>query len=412
MIVSTLILGLAIGNARAQGGVSGLKVTFKGSNFFPIGLYDYPRGGQAIQNQDVNHMSTIVADGFNTLELFDHDCGWPLDELETCTTGDLDTANSVGLAIVDALYSYNYSGPTCWLYQSSQTQVGSAMYNQLLALRSKPALLAWEHMDETGVTWANYGSSTPYYFPTNAQFQTDYNFIKTYGGGIPVWYNDGPAYFQNAYYSTATGQTWANSSDIYSNDIYPASVGAASWAPDYIKQQMDWTVHCEPNKPQMIALNAGDHANDQWDLETRKYMAFSAIIHGARGIFWWGAFNLNYTDAQWSWIVTVAQQLKAIQGALANNSIDAYKYNDTYVSAWKTLGTITMNNAAFEARCFTYNGKHYLIVANTSSNSETNTISAVSNWSGTTLNCMTGWPNLTMGQSATWGAHTAAIYHD
>lgn len=407
--VALIAAGSTPKEARAQGGVSGTSMTFKGKNFFPIGLYDYPRGGQVVQNDDVNHFSQIAADGFNTVHLYDHDCGWPLGVLETCTAANLQSANNYGLAVVDSLYTYNYSGATCWLYQSSQTQVGSAMYTKLQALKSYPALLAWEHMDETGVTWANYGTATPYYFPANSQFQTDYTFIKTYGGGIPVWYNDGPAYFQNAYYSIAAGQTWANYCDAYSNDIYPGSNGGSS---DEIKKQMDWTVHCEANKPQFAVLNAGDHANDQWSYAERAYMVYTAIIHGARGVFWWGAFNLNDTDPQWQWIVWIASQLKAMQIPLANNTVAGYTYRDVYSNSMKTSG-ISVSNTNLEARCFVNGNMRYLIVANTSSSAISAAINSVSGWHGATLYTgLVGGSMSFLGTPVSYSPHQVVVYTD
>jgi len=414
-----LTIGLALKSAHAQGGINGSDrsiITFKGKNFWPIGLYDYPRGNQAIQNQDVNKFAQIAADGFNTVELFDHDCGWPLGELETCTSADLDLANTYGLAVIDALYSYNYSGATCWLYQSSQTQVGSAMYNQLQALKSKPALLAWEHMDETGVTWANYGTSTPYYFPTNPQFQTDYNFIKQYGGGIPVWYNDGPAYYQNAYYAFSTAQTWSNYSDIYSNDIYPGNGGNI----DAVKQQMDWTRWCINNgKPGMIALNAGNNTTDTWGYEARAYMLYTAIIHGARGVMFWNAFALNDTDAAWQSIVSLASQLKVMEPALAGNVTTAYSFYDTYAQSSPSngitlsSGTSTGANPTIEARCFSNGNAHFLILANTNpTNSITFSVNSVTGWVGKTLYPLKGWGIQYIGTSFTLGAHNAAVYTD
>ena len=223
-------------------------VQHAGTNMFVIGIYDYAGNPPPIHN-DVAHLAEM-SNYCNTIAIYDHDwddSAWQ-QNLTWLTTNDLNAAASNGIFIVDQMWTENYYGSNNvdnWMCMSPEypaeyeLKVGSSLYNQLTALSNSPALLMWENMDEVGVNWWNNEVPNPDYMdPTLTNYVDDGNFMLKYGGGKPVWVNDGCFFYQNGGNTTVSFcDSWAGGGTAYSQDCYPSS---SSGNVDDIKKDMDF----------------------------------------------------------------------------------------------------------------------------------------------------------------------------
>ena len=184
----------------------------------------------------------------------------------------------------------------------------------------------WENMDEVGVNWWNNEVPSPDYMdPTLTNYVDDGNFMLTYGGGKPVWVNDGCFLYQGAN-NTTVGycDQWAGGGTAYSQDCYPSSSSANV---DDVKKDMDFINVVSNASPHFMVLEGYDTG---WNYTNRMYMAYTAIIHGANGVWWWGAYQVATNSQTWRSIEMIGSKLRAMGGALTHPS--SYSYYNNYTS--------------------------------------------------------------------------------
>jgi hypothetical protein len=389
-------------------------VQHAGTNMFVIGIYDYAGGPPPIHN-DVVHLSEM-SNYCNTIAIYDHDwddSAW-LQNLTSLTAANLNAAASNGMCIVDQMWTENYYGSNNvdnWMCMSPEfpaeyeLKTGSGLYNQLTAFSNNPALLMWENMDEVGVNWWNNEVPNPDYMdPTLTNYVDDGNFMLKYGGGKPVWVNDGCFFYQNGDTPVSYCNEWAGGGTVYSQDCYPSS---SSGNVDDIKRDMDFINVVSNASPHFMVLEAYDTG---WNYTNRMYMTYSAIIHGANGVWWWGACQVPTNSQTWQIIKMIGSQLQAMGGALTHPS--AYSYYDTYTSSWVGNG-ITDSGGYVEMLMISSATTDYLITANTANSTQNFTVNSVAGWRGGAnlwYYFGAGGTNQVMGQTITYAPKQVVVY--
>lgn len=385
-----------------------------GTNFFVIGIYDYAGGPPPIHN-DAAHFAEM-SNYCNTVAIYDHDwddSAWS-QNLTWLSVTNLNAAASNGMCVVDQMWTENYYGSNNvdnWMCMSPQypaeyeLAVGSGLYNQLTAFSNNPALLMWENMDEVGVNWWNGEVPNPDYMdPSLTNYVDDGNFMLKYGGGKPVWVNDGCFFYQNGDTTVSYCDSWAAGGTAYSQDCYPPSSGGNV---DDVKRDMDFINVVSNASPHFMVLEAYDTG---WDYTNRMYMAYTPIIHGANGVWWWGAYQVATNSPTWQSIKMIGSQLRVMQGALTHPS--SYVYYNTYTSSWANNG-ITDSGGYVEMLMISSATTDYLITANTANTTQSVTINSVNGWRGGNnlwYFCGAGGANQVLGQSITYGPKQVVVY--
>lgn len=390
-------------------------VQHAGTNMFVIGIYDYAGNPPPIHN-DAAHLAEM-SNYCNTIAIYDHDwddSAWQ-QNLTWLTTNDLNAAAGNGMCIVDQMWTENYYGSNDvdnWMCMSPQypaeyeLKVGSSLYNQLTTLSNNPALLMWENMDEVGVNWWNDEVPNPDYMdPDQTNYMDDGNFMLKYGGGKPVWVNDGCFFYQGVSNTTVSFcDSWAAGGTVYSQDCYPPSSGGNV---DDVKRDMDFVNVVSNASPHFMVLEAYDTG---WNYTNRMYMAYSAIIHGANGIWWWGAYQVATNSQTWQIVKMIGSQLREMGGALTHPS--AYTYYNTYTGSWVGNG-ITDSGGYVEMLMISNATTDYLITANTANSAQNFSIDSVAGWRGGAnlwYFCGAGGANQVMGQSIAYGPKQVVVY--
>lgn len=163
-----------------------------------------------------------------------------------------------------------------------------------------------------------------------------YEFLKKTDPNHPVWMNHAP---RNQLNQLAA---FNRAADIVGCDIYPvrefetghsdlaertlAAVGAYT---DRMQAAALGKVGWSPDKPVWMVLQGfgwrdlSDNPDPDPEkgrrptLEETRFMAYDAIVHGARGILYWGTYRIEKDSQLWRDLLTVIGELNALQPVLS-----------------------------------------------------------------------------------------------
>ncbi len=156
-----------------------------------------------------------------------------------------------------------------------------------------------------------------------------YRFLKSIDAETPVWINHAP---RN---QIATLAAFNECADIVGCDMYPApSFGhdhsdIADQTLSAVGAYTDRMQAASPNKPVWMVLQGfgwEDLLKEGGLHETRyrrptayelRFMAYDAIVHGARGVLYWGTSQIEKPSRLWSDLLALVRELADLQPVLA-----------------------------------------------------------------------------------------------
>jgi hypothetical protein len=190
--------------------------------------------------------------------------------------------------------------------------------------------------------WKKLGkeSPNPGYGVANAQERADklcagmcegYAKLRALDPKHPVWMNHAP---RNQIAQLAE---FAHAADAVGCDIYPVPIGPRSGHSDLMDKTVssvgaytDRMQASAPGKPVWMVLQSFGWADIRPDLseadkkelrrptlEETRFMACDAIVHGARGVLYWGTVAVPKDAPFWTDLLTVVSELKKLQPMLA-----------------------------------------------------------------------------------------------
>lgn len=379
MIRMFLALCLSIGIGSTVIATSTPNVMHNGKPFFVIGVYDYPGG------DDLNKakMKEMADSGINTIHwlIKTYPTSWPFQKMDF-SRKDLDNADKLGLKVIVAL---NSVAP--WTEAEAaknlgsnpdQFKHGSDLYKRLMKTKDHPAVLMYETMDEPAGCRVMDNRPT---WPSLDTLRSCYKFIKSVDPERPIWCNEVAWFWCHDRILMDVFREWSSICDIYSQDDYPVGGPAYPYIPmfviaddlDNMRQivDADGQPPYTPAKPLMMVIQGQGRnmcAIDRPEIHMRnpnrienRFAAYSSIIHGAKGILWWGSRDLEPLRDEkgrltangefWEIIKSTAIELDVLKDAFLNErKIDGF-----------TLGDKRLDAAMFES-----DGRRYLIVSNKS----------------------------------------------
>lgn len=273
-----------------------------GKPFFPVGLYHYPGGGE------INHFDELGAAGINLMRASIN-----------VSTAYLDAASAEGVLVM------GYVGP--WLADLENRRAD--LIAQVNRIKGHPALFAYETIDEPHWNHDCYHSG-----PSLEELVDGYQTIRGIDPDRPMMLNFAPLDLTSAHLvcgATFTLESyipWTQAGDSFGMDRYPVwgnpypseDLNAVNWCCDRLKQIAGpgKTIYMVLQGIGMLEWDA-DPENDgrrpNW-IETR-FMAYSSVIHGARGILYWGQYYMTPDSELWTSIKRVASELRDLSGPLA-----------------------------------------------------------------------------------------------
>lgn len=357
-------------------------VQVDGKPFFIIGAYDYP-GGDDIS---LRHLREMADSGINTIH-------WSIKRIPNeypftprdFTIRDMDNVDKLGMKVVIAL---NSVAP--WTEKDTaknlgsnmdQFRIGSELHKRIMKIKDHRALLMYETMDEPGgcremnkrLTW-----------PSLDTLKACYDFMKSVDTKHPVWCNEEAWFWCHEELPFERFREWSKICDVYSQDDYPEGGPAYPYCPLFVIAEDVDNMMCIvdgdgvepyiPEKPVLMVLQGQGwnmcaidrpeiHRRLPNKIETR-YVAYTSIIHGAKGIFWWGTRDLapvkdekgrpTLTGEFWEIIKAVSREIDSIKDVFVTDRI---------LTGYK-LGDRRLDTALFK-----HDGKNYLVVANKSEQS-------------------------------------------
>ncbi|GEL69239.1 FG-GAP repeat domain-containing protein [Myxococcus virescens] len=390
-----------------------------GKPFFVIGVYDYPdydadsypnygttptyHPGIA-REKDAFALSELASAGINTVRT----------RMQHLGLTDLTRAEDYGVYYVPFAYNYEPEpygpGKIDWSHFTEFHVIGSPLDQKIAEIRHADSLLFYEHQDEAA--WSREACILP---GVNDPRPLDPDGCVIHTQGLLLW----PSYEAALNYKDFVRARdphhlmWANEAVIPEN--HPRNVGLARkwrliadmWSQDtYPVYNHNWSTNANTNYPQepgipfpLIDQNAIGGALDRmkatydadgvapfvpaapmffvleaqgfneccWDwngmpgrgrrpeYEELRFQAYSAIIHGSRGIWWWGTDSIGSSSLLWDHIKRLASQLRDLEPALVANTIAAGP------GTWSVSAAFS---AQVEGTLREVNGRRYLIVAN------------------------------------------------
>lgn len=277
-----------------------------GRRFFPLGIYGYGPGSLTEQS-----LGELRDSGFNLVRA-------PLTEPEQ-TRQTLDLVQAHGMM--------------AWVPLSSTMEIGEGedakrerLKQVIPALASHPALLCWESADEPA--WSGRSAEA---------LERGYRLVRTLDPNHPVWTNHAPrnSVDELARFNRAT--------DIAGADIYP--VPEPQTQSDLPNKTLA-VVGDETSKNLLAVLNRkplfmvlqgfawADLARRRGGTDpavypTRhqsRFMAYQAIVRGARGLAYWGVHYTPKPSPFWNDLRSVVFELSQMQSVLAGpNTGDVVK---------------------------------------------------------------------------------------
>ncbi len=338
-----------------------------GERIFPIGWYHFPKEDEDFQE--------IVDAGFNIIR-----CG---------SKADLDRVQAAGV-----------SG---WVSLPLQNGVTDDFKKQVGSMAGHPALGLWEGPDEIilsftqdyqyrdlgrftdnkgrFITWRNRTPEMEKYAAEIApgimkNMHEAISYIRTHDpNNLQVWMNEG------AHSSPFYIRQYLDAIDIIGCDHYPVYGVEKNGSParrnieeiGYVTEQFG---EIGMGKPVYIILQAnskheeGPKADSIWhpdypSFEESRYMAYSVITHGGKGVFYWGGYLIgtrntptaeNFRQSLYS----LASELNALQPFLIapeQKQVSAYYLKD--FERKEPSGSLFQNQIAWAARQF---GRDWMII--------------------------------------------------
>lgn len=320
-------------------------IVVNGKKFFAIGIYSIPKS-----NEPFKELSEA---GFNLVR-----CG---------SKDELDEANKYDLKAWIPLGDR--------LDLSKETENRKEWINSRInELRTHPALMAWESMDEPAWTWKKPGEPR-----ASADGLTQgHKFVKELDPNHLLWINHAP---RNTYKTLAKFSQYA---DVIACDVYPVISRDIDADKTYAimpnGKQTDLanqTISCvgeyvdklrkTANGKQATWLVAQGFA---WDNEQNpknplyptyqemRFMAYNAIMHGVDGILYWGAHSMPQPSEHWSNLKKVTRELADLSDIILAPSIESNISMD-----YEEMGFSI--DRGIEIMLKDYEGAIYMFAANT-----------------------------------------------
>ena len=291
---------------------SDLVLRVDGEPFFPIGIYHLP-------GSEDPHRELAEA-GFNLVR-------------SGASSDALDKAQAAGLKAWVPIGGH--------LTFDKDVDAKRANLAELVAtLKDHPALLAWESVDEPAWTYMKADQRVP-----AAHLTAGYQTLKRLDSDHPVWLNHAPANL------VETMRQYNGAADIIACDIYPVILPGlkpmyALWEDGlqgdllntYVSQVGEYAEKMKrvagPGKPVWMVLQGfawamlqkeEERQTDKIRFPTRdeaRFMAYDAIIHGAKGILYWGVSYTPQPSQFWSDLKSVTKELGGLHDVLAAPPVD------------------------------------------------------------------------------------------
>ncbi|MDQ1318159.1 MAG: hypothetical protein QG588_1816 [Candidatus Poribacteria bacterium] len=310
-----------------------------GKRFFPIGIYYIPKSQEPFKE--------LAEAGFN---------------LVRCDSQDqLDKAHEYNLKV--------------WVSLGDRLDLSKGTKENEQYIRSKvaefkphPALFAWESMDEPAWTWKK---------PSEARASAEglaqgHKLVKELDPEHLLWINHAP---RN---TTTTLAKFSQNTDILACDVYPVISKDIDTDKTYAimpnGKQTDLanqTISCVGEYVDKMKKSAGDIRATwivlqgfAWDdklfptYEETKFMAYNAIIHGVKGILYWGTHAMPQPSDLWTDLKRVIHELGDFSPVLASPDVTcalSLEYEEMGFSI----------DSGVEYLVKDYEGVKYMITANT-----------------------------------------------
>lgn len=230
------------------------------------------------------------------------------------------------------------------------------------------------------------------------------NYLKTLDAVHPVWSNQtGYENLWGSGWRIGGFRSWKDIADtasqpgVFSEDYYPITnqtfpnvlLGNPARNLDFLWQiaDADGTSPYNPTSPIFMVFQGQAIGECSYSTTYRRpsfqetrAMAYTSIIHGARGVIWWGTYDIEPNSDLWKSIKRVASELRYLQDVLTcddaavklQRAVDLTTYSpDPY--PYSVLNNISSGNVTlgdYRMECMEKvdsAGNRYLIVANNSS---------------------------------------------
>ncbi len=331
-------------------------MTKDGVPFFLIGAYDFPdrdidlieaglifdggpNGSLAVNStnngnreMDAGALSELSQAGFNLVRT----------RLYNLDTIRLEMAHRYGIFLAPYSFEYQQTGPfdgsqTDWNHFTELQQDGGPLNQKIAELVAAPYrsnILLYENADEAA--W-NSGVNGRQDVASFGQALNYKNVVKRWDPQALFWYNEAasPAV------SVALAQSWSTLSDAHSQDSYPVYGNPATF-PNADLSSIGATVDTMVGAtygpiftgPVFMVLEAQGANECCWNwngagaggigrrpnLTEIRFEAYSSIVHGAKGILWWGIDAIGRNSQIWSDVRQVAGELRDIEKPLATDA--------------------------------------------------------------------------------------------
>jgi hypothetical protein len=325
-------------------------MSHRGVPFFPIGLYGSPTpNGQAVVQYSTNEANTreLSAAGFNCYMI----------PAFNVNPSNLDHADRYGMKVIAGCNELPYR----YINDPAQFADGSHFHQKIMAIRSHRALFAYYGIDEPlgNYMWGEYES---YSYLQNLLVGAR-QFVETADPSHPLLLTEAPFSSLDGFAPQAPARVFnkqgcidfSAGSHAYGMDVYPYYSASSDLTP--VAKNVDTCLAVTPSTKPVFAVLQGQAPSEysgtptgaRPSLVATRYMAYSAIIHGANGLFWWGTDWIQPDSQLWTDIKSVAGEVSQIQDVLAAGS----------ESRSFTLGSPSLIGVRK-----TYGAYNYLIVAN------------------------------------------------
>lgn len=302
-------------------------VEINGKSRFIIGSYHNP--------QDLDELKILVENGFNLVR---------------------SAANKEALDMVEE------AGLNAWInvggkidFSKDHTKRKEQLIDMVERFKNHPALAVWEIPDEAlwnlgypGLEFLFYGkqwsekqqdsilNALSISIPEKAQgISEGCKQLRQIDSSHPIWMNHAPRNTQSQL------QLFSKSADIVGCDIYPGYKGVDGHNELHTHRlssvggYTDIMQNAAPNKPIWMVLPAFS-----WDLlklknpirenldpkkfpsyKHSRFMAWDAILHGAKGIMYWGSYMVDSKSLFWNSILGVTKEIGALEPFLLEKEL-------------------------------------------------------------------------------------------
>lgn len=261
---------------------------------------------------------------------------------------------------IDALDMVKDAGLNAWLntgglvdFSKEQNKRKEQLTELVNRFKNHPALAVWEVPDEALWNLGYPGLEFLFYGSQSSQEQQD-SILKVLSASIPekaqgiaegceqlkhldplhpIWMNHAP---RN---TISQLRLFSKAADIVGCDIYPEKEGENGHS-DLIDHSLsavggytDIMQNSSPGKPIWMVLQAfswellenplPEHLNHEMfpTYKHSRIMAWDAILHGAKGILYWGSYKVSSKSLFWASILGVTKEIAALEPFLIGNEL-------------------------------------------------------------------------------------------